>query len=140
MKIDLRWDYNNVCIKKRDKWKAAFTTLEGSFEPTVMFFGLTNSLAIFQTMMNKLLQDLINTEKIVSFIDDVIIGTEIEEGHDEIVEKVVKQLAENNLYVKLEKYKWKMKKVGFLNNRTQRNKDERRKGERCAGLANFTRS
>jgi len=90
MKIDLRWDYNNVCIKKRDKWKAAFTTLEGSFEPTVMFFGLTNSLAIFQTMMNKLLQDLINTEKIVSFIDDVIIGTEIEEGHDEIVEKVVK--------------------------------------------------
>jgi len=55
-----------------------------------MFFGLTNSLAIFQTMMNKLLQDLINTEKIVSFIDDVIIGTEIEEGHDEIVEKVVK--------------------------------------------------
>ena len=55
-----------------------------------MFFGLTNSLAIFQTMMNKLLQGLINTEKIVSFTDDVIIGIEIEEGHDEIVVKVVK--------------------------------------------------
>jgi len=46
-KIDLRWDYNNVRIKERDKWKVAFTTSEGSFEPTVMFFGLTNSLATF---------------------------------------------------------------------------------------------
>jgi len=52
-KIDLRWGYNNVRIKKGDEWKAAFTTPEGSFEPTVMFFGLTNSPATFQTMMNK---------------------------------------------------------------------------------------
>ena len=71
----------------------------------VMFFGLTNLLATFQTMMNELLQDLINTRKVVSFIDDVIIGTEMEEGHDEIVKEVVKQLVENNLYVKPEKCK-----------------------------------
>jgi len=45
----------------------------------VMFFGLTNSPAMFQTMMNKILQDFINTGKVVSFIDDVIIGTETEE-------------------------------------------------------------
>ncbi len=57
-----------------------FTTPEGSFEPTVMFFGLTNSPATFQTMMNELLRDLINTGKVVAFIDDVIIGTEDEEG------------------------------------------------------------
>jgi len=50
----------------------------------------------------------------VSFIDSIIIGTEGEEGHDEIIEEVVKRLTENDLYVKLEKYKWKMKKVGFL--------------------------
>jgi len=49
-KTDLRWDYNNVRIKERDEWKAAFTTLEGLFEPTVMFFGLTNLLAIFYVM------------------------------------------------------------------------------------------
>ena len=55
MKMDLRWRYNNVRIKERDEWKAAFTTPEGSFEPTVMFFGLTNSPAIFQAMMNELL-------------------------------------------------------------------------------------
>ena len=46
-KMDLRWDYNNVRIKEGDKWKAAFTTLEGSFEPMVMFFRLTNSPATF---------------------------------------------------------------------------------------------
>ena len=46
-KMDLRWGYNNVRIKEEDEWKAAFTTLEGSFEPLVMFFGLTNSPATF---------------------------------------------------------------------------------------------
>jgi len=63
--------------------------------------------------MNKLLQDLINTGKITSFINNVI-GTEMEEEHNKMVEKVVKWLAENNLYVKLEKYKWKIKEVEFL--------------------------
>ena len=56
-----------------------FTILEGFFELTVIFFGLTNSLAIFQTIMNKILWDLINTRKVASFIDDVIMGMEIKE-------------------------------------------------------------
>jgi len=55
--------------------------------------------------MNEILQDLINTGKVASFIDDVIVGIEEEEGHDEIVEEIVRRLAENDLYVKLEKYK-----------------------------------
>ena len=92
----------------------AFMTPERSFEPTVMFFGLTNSPATFQTMMNELLRDLINTGKVVAFIDDVIIGTEDEEGHDELVEEVVKRLEENDLYVKLEICKWKVREVEFL--------------------------
>jgi len=103
MKMDLRWGYNNVRIKEGDKWKVAFTTPEGSFEPTVMFFGLTNSPATFQAMMNKLLRDLINTRKMAAFIDNVIVGTETEEGHDEIVAEVIKRLEENDLYVKPEK-------------------------------------
>ena len=81
----------------------AFTTPEGLFEPTVMFFGLTNSLATFQAMMNELLRDLINTGKVAAFIVDVIIGTESEERHDKLVREVVKRLEENDLYVKLEK-------------------------------------
>ena len=50
-KMDLRWGYNNVRIKEGDKWKAVFTMPEGSFEPTIMFFGLTNSPATFQAIV-----------------------------------------------------------------------------------------
>ena len=81
----------------------AFTTLEGSFELTVMFFGLTNSPTMFQAIMNELLRDLINIRKVAVFIDDVIVGTETEEGHDEIVAEVIRRLEENDLYVKPEK-------------------------------------
>ena len=101
-------------IKEDDEWKAAFMMPEGSFEPTVMFFGLTNSPAIFQAIMNELLRDLINMEKVAVFIDDVIVGTESEEGHDELVAEVIKRLEENNLYIKPEKCKWKVKEVEFL--------------------------
>jgi len=114
MKMDLHWEYNNVRIKEGDKWKAVFSTLEGSFEPMVMFFGLTNSPAMFQAMMNNLLRDLVVEEKVAVFIDDVMIVMETEEGHDEIVEEVLRRLEENDLFVKLEKYVWKVKEVGFL--------------------------
>jgi len=113
-KMDLRWGYNNMRIKEGDKWKAAFTMLEGPFEPTVMFFGLTNSPATFQAMMNELLRDLINTEKVAVFIDNVIVGMEMEEGHDELVAEVVKRLEEIDLYVKPEKCKWKVREVESL--------------------------
>jgi len=88
MKMDLRWGYNNVRIKKEDEWKAVFSMPEGAFEPTVMFFRLTNSPAMFQAMMNDLLRDMIETEKIAVFIDDVMIATETKEEHDKIVEYV----------------------------------------------------
>jgi len=79
-----------------------------------MFFGLTNSPATFQAMMNELLRDLINTGKVAVFIDDVIVGTETEEGYDELVAEIIKRLEENNLYVKPEKCKWRVREVGFL--------------------------
>ena len=80
----------------------------------MIFFGLTNLPAIFQAMMNKLLRDLINTEKVAVFINNIIVGTEIEEEHDEIVAEVIRRLEENNLYMKPEKCKWKVREVGFL--------------------------
>ena len=80
-----------------------FSMPEESFEPTVMFFGLTNSPATFQAIMNNLLRDLVVKEKVVVFIDDVIIVTEIEKRHDEIVEEVLRRLEENDLFVKPEK-------------------------------------
>ena len=113
-KMDLRRGYNNVRIKEGDKWKAAFTTHIGSFEPVVMFFGLTNSPATFQTMMNDIFRDLINKGDVATFIDDVLVGTEMEEGHDEFVEEILRRLEEHDLYVKPEKCEWKVREVGFL--------------------------
>ena len=101
-------------IKEGNEWKATFTMPEGSFELTVMFFGLTNSLATFQAMINELLRDLINIGKVAVFINDMIVGTETEKGHDDIVIEVIRRLEENDLYVKPEKCKWKVREVGFL--------------------------
>ena len=112
--MDLRQGYNNVRIKEKDEWKVAFSMPERSFEPMVMFFRLTNSSAMFQAMINDLLRDLVVEEKVAVFIDDVMIAMEIEEEHDEIVEKKLKRLEENNLFVKLEKYVWKIREVKFL--------------------------
>ena len=113
-KMDLRWGFNNVRIKEEDEWKGAFTIYIGSFELMVMFFGITNSPATFQAMMNKILRDLINKGKVAVFVDDVLVGTEIEKGHDEIVEEILRRLEENDLYIKPEKYMWKARKIRFL--------------------------
>jgi len=86
----------------------------GLFEPTVMFFGITYLLATFQAMMNKILRDLVNKGKVATFVDNVLVGTETKERHDEIVEEVLRRLEENNLYIKLEKCIWKVRKIGFL--------------------------
>jgi len=74
--------------------------LKELFKLAVMFLRLINSLATFQTTMNKILWDLINTREVVSFIDDVIVRTKEKKGHNKIVEEMVKRLAENNLYIK----------------------------------------
>ena len=91
-----------------------FTTPKESFELTVIFFGLTNLLVTFQMIMNELLRNLINTGKVAAFIDGIIVGTEDEEEHNELVAEVVKRLEENDLYVKPEKCKWKVREVEFL--------------------------
>ena len=90
-------------IKKRNKWKATFTTHIGSYEPVVMFFRMTNLPAMFQGMMNEILRDMINEGKVAVFIDDVLVGTKTEKGHNDIVEEVLRRLEENDLYVKPEK-------------------------------------
>src|SRR5947209_8956245 len=51
-KMDLRWGYNNVCIKDGDEWKGAFVMSIRLYEPVVMFFSMCNSLSTFQQRMN----------------------------------------------------------------------------------------
>jgi len=86
----------------------------GAYEPTVMYFGLTNSPTTFQMMMNDLFWDLINQGDMATFIDDILVATDTEEGHNKLVEEVLKRLEENDLFVKPEKCKWKVREVEFL--------------------------
>jgi len=110
----LRWGYNNVRIKEGDEWKAAFTIHIGAYEPTIMYFGLTNSPATFQAMINDLFRDLINQGDMATFIDNILVATDMEEGHNELVEEILRRLEENDLFVKPEKCKWKVREVEFL--------------------------
>ena len=112
--MDLWQGFNNVRIKEGNEWKRVFTIHIESFELTVMFFGMTNSPATFQAMMNEILRDLVNEGKVTAFVDDMLVGTETEEGHDEIMEEVLRRLEKNDLYVKPEKCMWKVRKIGFL--------------------------
>jgi len=97
--VDIEWGYNKVLIKPKDRWKAAFITNEGLYEPTVMFFGLTNSPATFQTMMNTIFQDLIDEGSVMIYMDDIAIHTgvrlgESDEDHVRRHHKLVRQVLE----------------------------------------------
>jgi hypothetical protein len=81
-KLNVQWGYNNIHIQEGDKWKAAFRTNQGLFEPTVMFFGLTNSPATFQTMMNDIFHIKIYNGQVIVYMDDILIfSTTLEQHH-----------------------------------------------------------
>jgi len=76
-KFDIRWGYNNIRIKEGDKWKAAFKTPKGLFEPRVMFFGLTNSPATFQRTMNRMFREMKMRylNELFVYMDDILVAT-----------------------------------------------------------------
>lgn len=113
-KLDVRWGYNNVRIKEGDEWKAAFRTNRGLYEPLVMFFGLTNSPATFQTMMNDIFKELIDEGVVVVYLDDILIFTATLEEHQEVVKRVLKVMRDNKLYLKPEKCSFEQDKVEYL--------------------------
>lgn len=113
-KLDVRWGFNNVRIKHGDEWKAAFRTNRGLFEPLVMFFGLTNSPATFQTMMNDIFIELIDENVVIVFMDDILIFTETLDHHREVVKKVLKILEGHKLYLKAEKCEFEKERIEYL--------------------------
>jgi transposase InsO family protein len=113
-KLDIRWGYNNVRIQEGDEWKAAFRTNRGLFEPLVMFFGLTNSPATFQTMMNDVFQDLIAKGVVCVYLDDILVFTKDLEEHRRIVREVVTRLQAYKLYLKPEKCEFERTRVEYL--------------------------
>jgi hypothetical protein len=121
--FDVCWGYNNVRIKEGDEWKAAFLTHEGLFEPTVMFFGLTNSPATFQAMMNTIFCKEINQGWLLVYMDNMAIHThpftnETEEEHrkrhQEYVHHILEMLEEHDLFLKPTKCHFEQREIKFL--------------------------
>ena len=112
--MDVRWGYNNIRIREGDEWKAAFRTNLGLFEPTVMFFGLTNSPATFQNFMNHIFKPLIDQGTIAVYMDDILVFTETHEQHTKVVREVLKILRDNNLFLKPEKCVFHQSQVEYL--------------------------
>jgi len=112
--MDVRWGYNNIRIKEGDEWKAAFCTNIGLFEPTVMFFGLTNSPATFQSFMNAIFKPLIDRGVVAIYMDDILVFTDTHKQHTAVVCEVLKILRDNNLFLKPEKCVFHQSEVEYL--------------------------
>ena len=112
-KLDLRNAYHLVRIREGDEWKTAFNTPLGHFEYLVMPFGLSNAPAVFQSLVNDVLRDMLNRSVFV-YIDDILIFSRSVEEHRVHVRQVLQRLLENRLYVKAEKRVFHVPSVSFL--------------------------
>jgi hypothetical protein len=121
--MDVRWGFNNVRIKEGDEWKAAFLTHEGLFEPTVMFFGLTNSPATFVMMMNTIFRKEVAEGWLSVYIDDIAVHTKPKttESHQEhlgrhrkLVHHVLDKLEKEDLYLKPDKCFFEREEIDYL--------------------------
>ena len=97
-----------------DEWKAAFKTNKGLFEPTVMFFGLCNSPATFQNMMDHMFSDMITQGFLIIYMDDFLIHTENKEDLKHYTKQVLQQLWENDMYCKPQKCEFEKKQTEYL--------------------------
>ena len=114
-KFNVQWGYNNVQIKDGDEWKAAFITNQGLFEPRVMFFGLTNSPATFQTMMNTIFVEELLEGWVTIYMDDILIHTPNDLPlHQKRVHQILDKLLRHDLFLKPEKCLFKKDEMDSL--------------------------
>lgn len=113
LQIDLRSGYHQLKIRASDIPKTAFVSLYGLYEYTVMSFGLTNVPAYFMYLMNKVFMEYLD-KFVVVFIDDILVFSKNEEEHEEHLRMVLLKLREHQLYAKLSKCEFWLKKVSFL--------------------------
>jgi hypothetical protein len=112
-KIDLRSGYHQLRIRPSDIAKTAFTTRYRLYEYTVMSFGLTNALAYFMYLTNKVFMEYLD-KFVVVFIDDILVHSRSEEEHEEHLRLVLQKLRDNQLYAKFNKCEFWLKEVSFL--------------------------
>ena len=114
-KVDIIWGYNNICIKEGDKYNPAFIMNQGLFKPTMMFFGLTNSPAMFQTMMNAIFTPKIDEGWLIIYMDDILITTwDDPKFHEECIHHILEKLHPHDLYLKLKKCVFEQRWIEFL--------------------------
>ena len=113
-KLDLTWGYNNVQIKGRDEWKAAFLTNKGLFKPQVMYFGLCNSPGTFQRMMNSIFQELLHEGVLANYMDNFVIPARPIEELEEQTIRFLKIAEKHNLYFKQSKCDFNMEEIPIL--------------------------
>ena len=113
-KLDVRWGYNNVRIKTGDEWKAAFKTNNGLYEPTVMFFGLCNSPATFQAMMDSIFEDEVHEGWIIIYMDDILIFSKTKKTLEEQTKRILQKLRDNDLFLKPTKCFFCLEKIEYL--------------------------
>jgi Reverse transcriptase (RNA-dependent DNA polymerase) len=113
-KLDVRWGYNNVRIRKGDGWKAAFKTNKGLFEPTVMFFGMCNSPATFQAMMDDIFMTMIDNRLVIVYMDDILIFANTKEELERITKLVLEKLREHDLFLKAKKCEFCQTRIEYL--------------------------
>jgi Reverse transcriptase (RNA-dependent DNA polymerase) len=114
MKMDIQSGYNNIRIHPNDRWKAAFTTEFGLFEPNIMFFGLCNSPATFQAYMNRTFQQEINEGWMVIYMDDILIFSTTMAEHRERTRRVLMKIQKEYLFLKPEKCTFDAEEVEYL--------------------------
>jgi Reverse transcriptase (RNA-dependent DNA polymerase) len=112
--IRLRWGYNNVRIRKGDEWKAAFKMNKGLFEPTVMFFGMCNSPATFQGMMDDIFMMMIDNRLVIVYMDNILIFADTKEELERITKLVLEKLQEHDLFLKAKKCEFCQTRIEYL--------------------------
>jgi RNase H-like domain found in reverse transcriptase/Reverse transcriptase (RNA-dependent DNA polymerase) len=113
-KLDVRWGYNNVQIRKGDEWKVAFKTNKGLFKPTMMFFGMCNSLATFQAMMDDIFMTMIDNRLIIVYMDDILIFANMKGELERITKLVLEKLWEHDLFLKAKKCEFCQTRIEYL--------------------------
>lgn len=111
--LDLKSGYYQIKIKESSISKTAFITPDGHYEFLRMPFGLCNGPAVFQRLMNAVLGK-IRFDRVICYMDDLLIATESLEDNIYFLEKVLSILQDNSLTINLEKCMFFQSSINFL--------------------------